>query len=154
MSLKTAGIREFARMIGRSHSWVVSQCQRNTIPKTTDGKIPVDEALKAVARLFAAVRARVREGRIRRHRARAHCLCYAVGMSDALPGVAIRQAAKQSSRLAAASLFQHIESGRRDERCLIYPGRTCGLSHGLRPASGRSSRMSWRVICRCLMRLA
>lgn len=60
MSLKTAGIREFARMIGRSHSWVVSQCQRNTIPKTTDGKIPVDEALKAVARLFAAVRARAR----------------------------------------------------------------------------------------------
>ena len=55
MSLKTAGIREFARMIGRSHSWVVSQCQRNIIPKTTDGKIPVDEALKAVARLFAAV---------------------------------------------------------------------------------------------------
>ena len=51
MSLKTAGIREFARMIGRSHSWVVSQCQRNIIPKTTDGKIPVDEALKAVARL-------------------------------------------------------------------------------------------------------
>ena len=60
MSLKTAGIREFARMIGRSHSWVVSQCQRNTIPKTTGGKIPVDEALKAVARLFAAVRARTR----------------------------------------------------------------------------------------------
>lgn len=60
MSLKTAGIREFARMIGRSHSWVVSQCQRNIIPKTTDGKIPVDEALKAVARLFAAVRARTR----------------------------------------------------------------------------------------------
>ena len=58
MSLKTAGIREFARMIGRSHSWVVSQCQRNIIPKTTDGKIPVDEALKAVARLFAAVRTR------------------------------------------------------------------------------------------------
>ena len=60
MSLKTAGIREFARMIGRSHSWVVSQCQRNIIPKTTDGKMPVDEALKAVARLFAAVRARTR----------------------------------------------------------------------------------------------
>jgi len=60
MSLKTAGIREFARMIGRSHSWVVSQCQRNIIPKTTDGKIPVDEALKAVARLFAAVRTRTR----------------------------------------------------------------------------------------------
>lgn len=58
MSLKTAGIREFARMIG--HSWVVSQCQRNIIPKTTDGKMPVDEALKAVARLFAAVRARTR----------------------------------------------------------------------------------------------
>lgn len=45
-------MREFARMIGRSHSWVVSQCQRNIIPKTTDGKMPVDEALKAVARLF------------------------------------------------------------------------------------------------------
>lgn len=115
MSLKTAGIREFARMIGRSHSWVVSQCQRNTIPKTTDGKIPVDEALKAVARLFAAVhtrtRACAREGRIRRHRARAHCLCYAVGMSDALPGVAIRQAAKQSSRLAAASLSYTLKAG-------------------------------------------
>ena len=51
MSLKTAGIREFARMIGRSHSWVVSQCQRNIIPKTTDGKIPVDDALKIVAQL-------------------------------------------------------------------------------------------------------
>lgn len=61
MSLKTAGIREFARMIGRSHSWVVSQCQRNIIPKTTDGKMPVDEALKAVARLLPAVRARARE---------------------------------------------------------------------------------------------
>lgn len=60
MSLKTAGIREFARMIGRSHSWVVSQCQRNIIPKTTDGKMPVDEALKAVARLLPAVRARAR----------------------------------------------------------------------------------------------
>lgn len=58
MSLKTAGIREFARMIGRSHSWVVSQCQRNIIPKTTDGKMPVDEALKAVARLSEPVRAR------------------------------------------------------------------------------------------------
>lgn len=51
MSLKTAGIRELARMIGRSHSWVVSQCQRNIIPKTTDGKIPVDDALKIVAQL-------------------------------------------------------------------------------------------------------
>lgn len=61
MSLKTAGIREFARMIGRSHSWVVSQCQRNTIPKTTDGKMPVDEALKAVARLSEPVRARARK---------------------------------------------------------------------------------------------
>lgn len=61
MSLKTAGIREFARMIGRSHSWVVSQCQRNIIPKTTDGKMPVDEALKAVARLSEPVRARARE---------------------------------------------------------------------------------------------
>lgn len=64
MSLKTAGIREFARMIGRSHSWVVSQCQRNIIPKTTDGKIPVDEALKAVARLLrqsARARAHARE---------------------------------------------------------------------------------------------
>ena len=60
MSLKTAGIREFARMIGRSHSWVVSQCQRNIIPKTTDGKMPVDEALKAVARLSEPVRARAR----------------------------------------------------------------------------------------------
>lgn len=66
MSLKTAGIREFARMIGRSHSWVVSQCRRNIIPKTTDGKIPVDEALKAVARLFALsprAHARMRERR-------------------------------------------------------------------------------------------
>ena len=119
MSLKTAGIREFARMIGRSHSWVVSQCQRNIIPKTTDGKIPVDEALKAVGRLFATVRARTRacarEGQIDPYRTPSECLCYAVGMSDALPGVAIRQAAKQSSRLAAASLFQHIESGRRGE---------------------------------------
>ena len=44
-------MREFARMIGRSHSWVVSQCQRNIIPKTTDGKIPVDDALKIVAQL-------------------------------------------------------------------------------------------------------
>lgn len=65
MSLKTAGIREFARMIGRSHSWVVSQCQRNIIPKTTDGKIPVDEALKAVARLCGSphAHARMRERR-------------------------------------------------------------------------------------------
>ena len=36
-------------------------------------------------------------------------------MSGALSEVANRQAAKQSSRLAAASLFQHIESGRRGE---------------------------------------
>lgn len=113
MSLKTAGIREFARMIGRSHSWVVSQCQRNIIPKTTDGKIPVDEALKAVARLFAAVRTRAcaREGQIDPYRTPSECLCYAVGMSDALPGVAIRQAAKQSSRLAAASLSYTLKAG-------------------------------------------
>ena len=115
MSLKTAGIREFARMIGRSHSWVVSQCQRNIIPKTTDGKMPVDEALKAVARLFAAVRARTRacarEGQIDPYRTPSECLCYAVGMSDALPGVAIRQAAKQSSRLAAASLSYTLKAG-------------------------------------------
>ena len=115
MSLKTAGIREFARMIGRSHSWVVSQCQRNIIPKTTDGKIPVDEALKAVARLFATVRARTRacarEGQIDPYRTPSECLCYAVGMSDALPGVAIRQAAKQSSRLAAASLSYTLKAG-------------------------------------------
>ncbi len=53
MTLKTAGIREFARMIGRSHSWVVQMCHRNIIPKTEDGKIPVDEALAAVAKLDA-----------------------------------------------------------------------------------------------------
>lgn len=111
MSLKTAGIREFARMIGRSHSWVVSQCQRNIIPKTTDGKIPVDEALKAVARLLPAVRARARVVRIDLHGTPSECLCYAVGMSDALPGVAIRQAAKQSSRLAAASLSYTLKAG-------------------------------------------
>lgn len=62
MSLKTAGIREFARMIGRSHSWVVSQCQRNIIPKTTDGKMPVDEALKrSLDFLRQSARARARE---------------------------------------------------------------------------------------------
>lgn len=69
------------------------------------------EALFLTLRLLPAVRARVREGRIRRHRARAYCLCYAVGMSDALPGVAIRQAAKQSSRLAAASLSYTLKAG-------------------------------------------
>ena len=142
MSLKTAGIREFARMIGRSHSWVVSQCQRNIIPKTTDGKMPVDEALKAVARLLPAVRAREREGQIDPYRTPSECLCYAVGMSDALPGVAIRQAAKQSSRLAAASLFQHIESGRRGERCLIYPGRMCFRKNGIWRASGHGDHTS------------
>lgn len=146
MSLKTAGIREFARMIGRSHSWVVSQCQRNIIPKTTDGKISVDEALKAVARLFAAVRTRTRacarEGQFDPYRTPSECLCYAVGMSDALPGVAIRQAAKQSSRLAAASLFQHIESGRRGERCLIYPGRMCFRKNGIWRASGHGDHTS------------
>lgn len=68
-------------------------------------------------RLLPAVRARVRVVRIDLHGTPSECLCYAVGMSDALSGVAIRQAAKQSSRLAAASLFQHIESGRRGERC-------------------------------------
>lgn len=53
MPLKTAGIREFARTIGRSHSWVVQMCHRGIIPKTEDGKIPVDEALAVVARLDA-----------------------------------------------------------------------------------------------------
>lgn len=73
--------------------------------------MPVDEALKAVARLFATVRARAREGQIDPYRTPSECLCYAVGMSDALPGVAIRQAAKQSSRLAAASLSYTLKAG-------------------------------------------
>lgn len=38
-------------------------------------------------------------------------ILYAVGMSDALPGVAIRQTAKQSSRLAAASLSYTLKAG-------------------------------------------
>lgn len=62
-------------------------------------------------RLFAPVRARVRVVRIDPYRTPSECLCYAVGMSDALPGVAIRQAAKQSSRLAAASLSYTLKAG-------------------------------------------
>lgn len=62
-------------------------------------------------RLFATVRARVRVVRIDPYRTPSECLCYAVGMSDALPGVAIRQAAKQSSRLAAASLSYTLKAG-------------------------------------------
>lgn len=62
-------------------------------------------------RLFATVRARVRAVRNDLHRTPSERLCYAVGMSDALPGVAIRQAAKQSSRLAAASLSYTLKAG-------------------------------------------
>lgn len=53
MELKTAGVREFARLIGRSHSWVVAMCQRNVLPKTEDGKIPVNEAMAIVEKLDA-----------------------------------------------------------------------------------------------------
>ncbi len=63
------------------------------------------------ARLLPAVRARARVVRIDLHGTPSECLCYAVGMSDALPGVAIRQAAKQSSRLAAASLSYTLKAG-------------------------------------------
>lgn len=62
-------------------------------------------------RLLPAVRARARVVRIDLHGTPSECLCYAVGMSDALPGVAIRQAAKQSSRLAAASLSYTLKAG-------------------------------------------
>ncbi len=55
--------------------------------------------------------ARARVVRIDLHGTPSECLCYAVGMSDALPGVAIRQAAKQSSRLAAASLSYTLKAG-------------------------------------------
>lgn len=91
---------------------------------------------------FSGPRARARVVRIDLHGTPSECLCYAVGMSDALPGVAIRQAAKQSSRLAAASLFQHIESGRRGERCLIYPGRMCFRKNGIWRASGHGDHTS------------
>lgn len=76
MSLKTAGIREFARMIGRSHSWVVSQCQRNIIPKTTDGKIPVDDALKIVAQLDEekAVKKKNEKGKLQKPKAFCHLM--------------------------------------------------------------------------------
>lgn len=58
-----------------------------------------------------SARARAREGRIDLHGTPSECLCYAVGMSDALSGVAIRQAAKQSSRLAAAPLSYTLKAG-------------------------------------------
>ena len=60
-----------------------------------------------------SARTRAREnGRLGLHGApTCFYILYAVGMSDALPGVAIRQAAKQSSRLAAASLSYTLKAG-------------------------------------------
>ena len=43
----TVGIREFARRIGMSPSWVVQRCQANEIPKNEEGKIPLKEGLEA-----------------------------------------------------------------------------------------------------------
>lgn len=62
---------------------------------------------------FLLQSARAREnGRLGLHGApTCFYILYAVGMSDALPGVAIRQTAKQSSRLAAASLSYTLKAG-------------------------------------------
>lgn len=46
---KTMGVREFARFIKRSPSWVVNMAHRGIIRKNDDGKILVNESLKAVS---------------------------------------------------------------------------------------------------------
>ena len=46
------GVRELARQIGRSHVWVLDKIKAGKIPRDSDGRIPLVEALEAVKKLF------------------------------------------------------------------------------------------------------
>ena len=46
------GVRELARQIGRSHVWVLDKIKEGKIPRDSDGRIPLVEALEAVKKLF------------------------------------------------------------------------------------------------------
>lgn len=45
---KTMGVREFARFVKRSPSWVVNMAHRGIVRKSDDGKVLVNESLKAI----------------------------------------------------------------------------------------------------------
>ena len=40
-------LREFARQIGRSHTWVQNKVKSGELPRNDDGSIPVEEGFKA-----------------------------------------------------------------------------------------------------------
>lgn len=78
------GLTDFLRQSARArHLLLVENGTTDTVEQAFRR-----HAVGLLTAVRAGVRARAREGRIGRHRARAHCLCYAVGMSGALSGVA------------------------------------------------------------------
>ena len=49
------GIREFGRMVGRSHVWVLNQCKAGKLPRDANGQIPVGKGIEACKKLGIAI---------------------------------------------------------------------------------------------------
>ncbi len=47
---REVGIREFARIVGRSHVWVLKQIKDGKIPRNESGKIPLNAGMEAFNR--------------------------------------------------------------------------------------------------------
>lgn len=47
---REVGIREFARIVRRSHPWVLQQIKQGKIPRNENGKIPLKEGIEAFNR--------------------------------------------------------------------------------------------------------
>ena len=43
----SVGVREFARQIGKSHTWVYKLLKEGKLPRNEDGTLPVNEAFAA-----------------------------------------------------------------------------------------------------------
>ena len=51
-------LREFARQIGRSHTWVQNKVKAGELPRNEDGSIPVKEGFKAFQVIFRETEAK------------------------------------------------------------------------------------------------
>ena len=52
------GVREFARQVGKSATWISKKLKDGTLPRNPDGTIPIEEGFKAFDRLTKETEAR------------------------------------------------------------------------------------------------